>query len=85
MLRTGESLAVELERAIYDQAKGIMKMRRDKFISMMSVLMNHTHMRTRLLDRTVSPADMVRMKRDDFLSSELKRQKSEAEEMRMQS
>jgi len=42
-------------------------------------------MRKKLLDGEVSSLEIVGMKRDDFLTTELKRQRSEAEEMRMQS
>ena len=52
---------------------------------MMSVLITHSHMRTQLLDGSVTAFEIVRMKRDDFLTAELKRQKSAAEENRMNS
>ena len=74
-----------LERAIYDTCKGREKERKDKFRSMLSVLITHTHMRKKLLDGEVTSLEIVGMKRDDFLTTELKRQRSEAEEMRMQS
>ena len=76
-------LSKELERAIFDTCKGD-KTRKDKFRSMMSVLGTHPHMRKKLLLEEVTPLEIVQMKRDDFLSAELKRQRSEAEEMRMQ-
>ena len=38
MMRRAETVAVELELAIYDLAKGAEKLRKDKFFSMMSVL-----------------------------------------------
>lgn len=40
---------------------------------MMSVLSSHPHMRTKLLDEKVTPSEIIRMKREDFLSVELKR------------
>ena len=40
-------------------------------------------MRKKLLDGEITAMQIVNMKRDDFLSAELKRQKSEAEENRM--
>ena len=79
------AVAKGLEQAIYDLCKGSEKPRQDKFRSMMSVLIQHMHMRSDLLEDEVTPFDMVRMKRDDFLTTELKRQKSENEDNRMQS
>lgn len=49
----------------------------------MSVLVMHSHMRKRLIEEDVSPFDIVRMKRDDFMSVELRKQKSIAEEERL--
>ena len=59
------------------------KPRKDKFRSMMSVLVQHSHMCKKLIDEDVSPFDIVRMKRDDFMSVELRRQKSIQEEERL--
>ena len=50
---------------------------------MMSVLVQHSHMCKKLIDEDVSPFDIVRMKRDDFMSVELRRQKSIQEEERL--
>ena len=53
----------------------------------MAVLGTHAHMKTKLLDDedNLTPLKFVQMKRDDFLSEDLKRQQREAEEHRMQS
>ena len=40
-------------------------------------------MRRRLIEEDISPFDIVRMKRDDFMSVELRRQKSIQEEERL--
>lgn len=77
-------VAVDLERAIFDINKGSEKPRKDKFRSLMQVLGQQAHMRSKLLSGRVTAMQMVQMKRDDFLSAELKRQKSEAEEAAMQ-
>ena len=60
-------------------------MRQDKFRSMMSVLLQYPHMRLKLVKGEITSEAIVVMKRDDFLSTELKRQKSEAEDMRANS
>uniref|UniRef100_A0A7S3MPU9 TFIIS-type domain-containing protein n=1 Tax=Favella ehrenbergii TaxID=182087 RepID=A0A7S3MPU9_9SPIT len=60
------------------------KGRKEKFRSMIAVLTQHAHMRTKLISGEVSPSEILRMKREDFLSADLKRQMSEAEEARMQ-
>lgn len=61
-----------IERHINDSQKTD-KLRADKFKSMMSVLTFHAHMRAKLLSEEVSPSDIIKMKRDDFLSTTLKR------------
>ena len=76
-------IAKDLEQAIFDSNKTDM-LRKSKFRSLMSVLQEHPHMRTKLLNGRVSVLEFIRMKRDDFLSAELKRQKSEAEERQIQ-
>lgn len=78
-----------IELAIFDLNNSIKqeKARKDKFRSMMAVLGTHAHMKTKLLDEDddLTPLQFVQMKRDDFLSEELKRQQREAEMNRMQS
>ena len=52
---------------------------------MISVFVQHTHMRQKLMTGTVTAKSILEMKREDFLNPELKRQLSEADEARMQS
>ena len=52
---------------------------------MMSVLVQQPHMRIKLLNKEVTCEAIINMKGNDFLTAELKRQKSEAEEARMNS
>ena len=52
---------------------------------MIAVLTQHAYIKTSVLEGDITPLQLVNMKRDDFLNDELKRQKQEAEERRMQS
>jgi DNA-directed RNA polymerase subunit M/transcription elongation factor TFIIS len=78
---TGKSL----EAVIHDTCGKSSKLEKDKFRSMMSVLIQYPHMRQKLLSNQLTCEAICSMKRDDFLTSELRRQKSEAEEARMNS
>lgn len=46
---------------------------------MLSVLIQHTHMRGKLLSEMVSPIDMVRMKPGEFLTEEIAGQRQQAQ------
>lgn len=85
MLLKGIEVAQNLWTAIANQNKNNEKLRKDKSRSMLSVLTQYPHMRKKLLTDQVSCDDFCNMKRDDFLTTELRRQKSEAEEARMNS
>ena len=69
----GIEVGQALWSAIYNQHKLNEKLRKDKARSMISVLTQYPHMRTKLLNNLVSCDDICKMKRDDFLSNELKR------------
>ena len=73
MLLKAIECSKNLEAAIYNAHKNVEKLRKDKFRSMMSVLTQYPHLRTRLLSEELSGEAICKMKRDDFLSTELKR------------
>ena len=83
-LQAAVRVATQIEKGIFDANKFDVKGRQDKFRSLMAVLIKHSHMRTKLLSGEIEPSKILTMKREDFLSVELKRQISEAEEARMQ-
>ena len=51
---------------------------------MMSVFIKHAHMRTKLLSGQIEPAQILTMKREDFLSEESRETLRKAEEARKQ-
>ena len=78
-------IAIALELEIHEMNRGFEKPRKDKFRSLISVFVQHSHMREKLMSGAVGPKQILHMKREDFLGAELKRQLSEADEARMQS
>ena len=77
-------VATQIEKGIFDANKHDLKGRQDKFRSMMSVFIKHAHMRTKLLSGQIEPAQILTMKREDFLSEESRETLRKAEEARKQ-
>ena len=73
-----------IEKVIFDYNPSNEKARKEKFRSMIAVLTSHAYIKTKVLAGEITPLELVNMKRDDFLSEDMKRQKKEAEEARMQ-
>ena len=73
MLLKGIEVGQNLWKAIVNQHKLNEKLRKDKARSMISVLTQYPHMRQKLLKDLVTCDNICKMKRDDFLTTELKR------------
>lgn len=65
-------IAKELEKAIEDLFKTDEKMKSDKFRQLISVFNEKDHFRTMLLNREITSEEIVRMKKEGFMSAQAK-------------
>ena len=78
-LERAVGIAKEIEKLIYNQNRFNEKGRQDKFRSIMAMLIKKKELRQELVNGVTTSIKLFTMKREDFMSAELKRQNSEAE------
>ena len=72
-LQQAIQIGKKLEMTIYLAHKMVDRVRKDKLRSMISVLTQYPHMRKKRLLEQITCEEICKMKRDDFLTTELKR------------
>lgn len=76
-------IAKELEKAIEDFGRKDEKLKSDKFRQLISVFNEKARFKEMLLNRDVSSEEIVRMKKEGFMSAEAKADMEEAENQKI--